>query len=144
MKMKTNLIVCLYSLFVLIPLVSSSLLVQLSNFTSMDSFFVKYPSIYNDISKVYQFGTFQGFAGNFDLKTVQLLQKLKSEVLIKMKKKLKILLRICGWHSFFIGYIDDSRRKDSCKWYCWTGACTEASCSHFTKTAVELGRWEFK
>jgi hypothetical protein len=70
----------LWCLFGIIPLVSASFLVQLSSSISIDSFFNKYPMISKDISKIYQFGAFQGVAGNFDLKTVQFLQQLKSEV----------------------------------------------------------------
>jgi len=74
------LITKLWSLFAIISLVSASFLVQLCSSVSVDSFIQKYPMISKDISKVYQFGAFQGIAGNFDLKTVKFLQQLKSEV----------------------------------------------------------------
>ncbi|CDO52655.1 similar to Saccharomyces cerevisiae YCR045C RRT12 Probable subtilisin-family protease [Geotrichum candidum] len=59
------LITKLWSLFAIISLVSASFLVQLCSSVSVDSFIQKYPMISKDISKVYQFGAFQGIAADF-------------------------------------------------------------------------------
>lgn len=54
---------------------------QLSPTTTVESFFKRHPALYKGVSKVYSFGSFHGFGGNFDIKSVELLRNLTSEVM---------------------------------------------------------------
>lgn len=94
-----------------LPLISANFLVQLAYNSTADKFFHKHPSIYKDVSKIFSFGKFHAFCGNFDVKTIELIKALTAEVL-----QFNCLLDLDLTHC--IDSFNDSRHTDSCKQSC--------------------------